>query len=230
MTITLDPVTGRLASGSAATRGNGAPVAAPAADSSDAVLRAIETRRSAPAWLPEAPPRELVERVLDAGNRAPNHKLTQPWRFFVLRGDARLEYASARASDQIAFQSSRVSVPSDAWATQCREMTAQNLLRAPLVIAVGCQPAQLPDLPDWEELAAASAAVQNMLLAAHALGLGAAWKSRSCPLPGAVAWLGLPPHAQLIGHVLLGYADPAVPLKPKVRRPHPELTSWLGWG
>jgi len=202
------------------------------------VLRAIETRRSAPAWLPDELDRATIARLIRAANHAPNHKLTQPWRFFVLRRDTRLEYASALASDQIAFQqgndpiaghTSNASKMSAEWQARCREAVAQNLLRAPIVIAAGCVPAQLPDLPDWEELAATAAAVQNLLLAAHALGLGAAWKSRSCPLPGAVEWLGLPSHAQLLGHILLGYADPAIEPKPKVRRSHDELTTWLGW-
>ena len=207
--------------------------AAPAspAESADAeaALRCIDTRRSAPAWLPDEPDRATIARLLESANRAPNHKLTQPWRFFVLRGDARREYASALASDTIADQKTREPAPTPEWEQHCRENTAANLLRAPVVIAVGCVPAQLPGLPDWEELAATAAAVENLLLAAHALGLGAAWKSRACPLPGAVGWLGMPPHGQLIGHVLLGYADPSVPLKPKERRPAETVTAWLGW-
>ena len=201
------------------------------ADSADAeaALRNIDTRRSAPAWLPDEPDRATIARLLESANRAPNHKLTQPWRFFVLRGDARREYAAALASDTIADQKTRGPEPTVEWEQHCRENTAANLLRAPVVIAVGCVPAQLPGLPDWEELAATAAAVENLLLAAHALGLGAAWKSRACPLPGAVGWLGMPPHGQLIGHVLLGYADPSVPLKPKERRPAETVTVWLGW-
>ena len=204
--------------------------ASPVGDAdAEAALRTIDTRRSAPAWLPDEPDRATIARVLESANRAPNHKLTQPWRFFVLRGDARREYASALASDTIADQRTREPAATPEWEQHCRENTAANLLRAPVVIAVGCVPAQLPGLPDWEELAATAAAVENLLLAAHALGLGAAWKSRSCPLPGAVGWLGMPPHGQLIGHVLLGYADPSVPLKPKERRPVATVTAWLGW-
>lgn len=203
---------------------------APSGDAeSEAILRAIDTRRSAPAWLPDEPDRAIIARLLESANRAPNHKLTQPWRFFILRGDSRLEYASALAGDTIADQRSREPAPTSEWEQQCRVNTAASLLRAPVVIAVGCVPAQLPGLPDWEELAATAAALQNLLLAAHAYRLGAAWKSRSCPLPGAVGWLGLPPHARLLGHVLLGYADPSVPLKPKARRPVATVTSWLGW-
>lgn len=196
----------------------------------EVVLRTIASRRSAAAWLPEAPPRATIERLIESANTAPNHKLTQPWRFFVLRGDARLEYASALASDQIAFdRAGHAGQHHPNWEAHCRETLAQNLLRAPVVIAAGSVPAQVPGLPEWEDLAASAAAVQNLLLAAHALGLAAAWKSRACPLSTAAAWLGLPPHAQLIGHVLLGYADPAVPLKPKERKPAAALTAWLGW-
>jgi nitroreductase len=206
-----------------------APPSPAAGAESEAVLRAIDTRRSAPAWLPDEPDRATIARLIESANRAPNHKLTQPWRFYVLRGDARLEYASAMASDTIADFRTRDPGPTPEWEQHCRENSAANVLRAPIVIVVGCVPAQLPGLPDWEELAATAAAVENLLLAAPALGLGAGWKSRGCPLPGAVGWLGMPPHAQIIGHILLGYADPSVPLKPKERRPAETVTAWLGW-
>ena len=206
-----------------------APPSPAAGAESEAVLRAIDTRRSAPAWLPDEPDRATIARLIESANRAPNHKLTQPWRFYVLRGDARLEYASAMAADTIADFRTRDPGPTPEWEQHCRENSAANVLRAPIVIVVGCVPAQLPGLPDWEELAAVAAAAENLLLAAHALGLGAAWKSRACPLPGAVGWLGMPPHAQIIGHILLGYADPSVPLKPKERRPAETVTAWLGW-
>ena len=195
----------------------------------EAVLRTITTRRSAPAFLPDEPDRETIELLLSAANHAPNHKLTQPWRFFVLRGDARLQFAGVLAGDVIADQTSRVPTTAGSWADQCRVQTAQNLVRSPIVIAVAVVPQGLPGLPDWEELAATAAGVQSLLIAAHALGLGAAWKSKSCPLPGALEWLGLSAPAQLVGHVLLGYTDPSVEPKPKVRRPHQELTTWLGW-
>jgi nitroreductase len=198
-------------------------------DAAEVVLRAIHERRSASGWLPEEPPRGAIETLLAAANRAPNHKLTQPWRFVVLRGDVRLQYASALAEDQIAHQRSKGGATAPEWDAQCRQALALNLLRAPVTIAVASVPAGLAELPDWEEHAATAAAVENLLLAAHALGLGAAWKSRSCSLPAAVAWLGLPAHAQLLGHVLLGYSDPATPPKSKDRRPYQQVTTWLGW-
>jgi nitroreductase len=205
-----------------------APAGVADPEAAQAVLRVITTRRSAPAFLPLEPDRETIETLLTAANTAPNHKLTQPWRFFVLRGDARLEFASAVAGDMIADQTGRAA-PADGWADQCRTQTAQAMLRAPVVIAVAVVPQGVPGLPDWEELAASAAGVQNLLLAAHGLGLGAAWKSKACPLPGALEWLGLSSPAQLVGHVLLGYADPSVEPKPKLRRSHRELTTWLGW-
>jgi nitroreductase len=200
-----------------------------APQTAEAVLETILTRRSAPGWLPDEPDRETIDRLLDAANRAPNHGLTQPWRFFVLRGDARLAYAAAVAEDQISDHLGKQLPTPDGWDDQCRQAAAHSFLRAPIVVAVYSVSAQRPNLPDWEELCATAAAVQNFLLAAHAFGLGAAWKSRACPLPGAAKFLGLPDHAQLAGHILLGYADPAVPLKPKDRRPVQTLTTWLGW-
>src|SRR5436305_566295 len=67
-------------------------------DSSQAMLTAIHERRSVGAVRPDAPPRELIERVVEAGRWAPNHHLSQPWRFFVLSGSARNALGDAMAA------------------------------------------------------------------------------------------------------------------------------------
>ena len=51
-------------------------------------LEAIATRRSIGKVKPDRPPRELIERMLEAAVQAPNHHVTEPWRFFVLAGQA----------------------------------------------------------------------------------------------------------------------------------------------
>src|SRR3990170_1318918 len=59
-------------------------------------FEAMESRSSVRAFLKEEPPREVVERLLAAAVRAPNHKLTEPWRFVIVRGDAKRRYADIR--------------------------------------------------------------------------------------------------------------------------------------
>src|SRR4051812_17352003 len=61
------------------------------------VLEAIRTRRSIGKVGPERPPRELIERLLEAATAAPNHHLTEPWRLIVLAGPARDELGEVTA-------------------------------------------------------------------------------------------------------------------------------------
>lgn len=69
------------------------PVTSPATG----VLEAIRARRSAGRVRAECPPKALIEQLLEAATWAPNHRLTEPWRFFVLAGEAREELGEAIA-------------------------------------------------------------------------------------------------------------------------------------
>ena len=53
------------------------------------VSEAIRTRRSLGKVKPDAVPQELIEQIVEAGTWAPNHKLTEPWKFFVMQGEGR---------------------------------------------------------------------------------------------------------------------------------------------
>jgi nitroreductase len=192
-------------------------------DAAQHVLAAIRARRSAPHVLPEAPPREAIELLLDAARYAPNHYLTHPWRFFVLTGDARRRLGDA------ALQGLRERWPlDDHEKSAARERTVPaGFLRAPVVIAVAAAPPAHPHTEPWEEVAATAAAIQNMLLAAYALGLAAYWRSNGTQLDSVRRFLHLEPGAQLLAFVYVGYPDPDHPPPPKPRQPHTSVTTWL---
>src|SRR5690606_17793291 len=61
------------------------------------MLEAIQLRRSRGKMRADAPPRELIEQVLQAAVHAPNHHDTQPWRFYVLANGARADFGDALA-------------------------------------------------------------------------------------------------------------------------------------
>jgi nitroreductase len=61
------------------------------------VIRAIETRQSVNRVKQHPVPRDLIERILESAVHAPNHKITEPWRFHVFTGKGRGELARARA-------------------------------------------------------------------------------------------------------------------------------------
>ena len=187
----------------------------------DAVLDAIRSRRSVGKVGPERPPRETIERVLEAATWAPNHHLTQPWRFVVLAGEAR-----RRLGETIARAT--LGEPTTEEERAAFERAAAKPLRAPVVIAVAVEPAGSGKIPEIEEVAAGAAAVQNLLLAAHALGLAAIWRTGGgCYQAAVKEHLGFGPASHLIGLVYLGYpvADPPV----RERIPADSLTVWRGW-
>lgn len=139
------------------------------------VLEAIRSRRSVGKVRPERPPRDVIEQIVEAATWAPNHRLTEPWRFYVLAGDARAALGQVMGRAQAA----RASSTADPAATFAK--AAAKPLRAPVVIAVAVEPTGGPKVVEVEEVAAGAAAVQNMLLAAHELGLAAIWRTGILP-------------------------------------------------
>ncbi|HEX6506039.1 MAG TPA: nitroreductase family protein, partial [Chloroflexota bacterium] len=101
-------------------------------------------------------------------------------------------------------------------------------LRAPVVIAVAVAPSDNPKAVEIEEIASVAAGIQNMLLAAEALGLGAMWRTgRPARDPAVKRFLGFPENAHLLAFVYLGYPD--LPEHQPRRRSAQQLIRWLGW-
>lgn len=187
-----------------------------------ALLNALQARRSIAAVLPDALPRDLIEQVIEAGTWAPNHHRTEPWRFVVLTGAARQALGDIMASDA----RQRLSAPPDDQATAALERERQKPLRAPVIIAVAAVSSLQPRVVESEEVAAVAAAVQNMLLAAEAVGLGAIWRTGdSVRSPAVRAFLGLPPSAQIVAFIYLGYPRETVHQQ-RSSNAH-ALTTWL---
>jgi nitroreductase len=182
------------------------------------LLTAIHKRQSVPKVLPQPIPRQMIETLLDAAAQAPNHHRNYPWRFVVLTGAARDRLG------EIMAQSLRLRVPD---ATEIAlEAERKKPLRAPVIIAVGIDKAEEPKFSEMENICAGAAAVENLLLAAHDLGLGAIWRTGGPVLdPHVKTFLGLAPDQHLIALVYLGY--PEGEPKPSERLSFSERTSWL---
>lgn len=188
------------------------------------VLEAIKSRRSIGVVKPEEPPRELIEQILEAATWAPNHHRTEPWLFFVLTGKARERLGMAMA--EISIGSLSPQEQSGPEAEQRREKELKKPLRAPVVIAVAVNPATADNIEEVEEMEAVACSVQNMLLTAHALGLGAIWRTgKICYHPQLKTFFGLTGKQQLLGFVYIGY--PAMEPRPAVRTPYQEKTVWM---
>ncbi|HTE42862.1 MAG TPA: nitroreductase [Steroidobacteraceae bacterium] len=133
------------------------------------IFTAINTRASSIKLADPAPTREHLEQILLAGTRAPDHGKLAPWRFVVLTGDARKVLGDAMA------ESLRAAQPG-ASVTQL-QAEKEKPLRAPAIVAVAAHLTRGHKVPDHEQVHAVAAAVQNMILTAHALGYGTMWKT-----------------------------------------------------
>jgi len=187
----------------------------------EVVLTAIKRRRSIGKMTSELPDRALIERILEAGTWAPNHHLTEPWRFFVLEGSARARLGEVMAKVAASRE------PSAEAAHSAAERAAGKPLRAPWVIGIAVEPADDPSIPELEEIAAGCAAAQNMLLATDALGLAAIWRSGWITFePEIRTFFGLSPRARMLGFIYVGF--PAMPPPARSRRNVAEVTTWMG--
>lgn len=171
------------------------------------VLEAILSRRSIGRLTGEAPPRDVIEKLLEAAVAAPNHHHTQPWRFFVLSGAARERFGDVLAEALV--ERMQGEVPEKVQAL--KESERAKPLRAPVLIVVGVKHTADERVVPVEDLQACSAAIQNMLLAAHGLGLAAQWRTGDGAYDARVkAYFGLEPSDEIAGIVYLGYAADGV--------------------
>jgi len=182
------------------------------------IFYAINQRRSIDKVKAEPVEREVIEKLLSAAVQAPNHHRVRPWRFIVLQGKARERLG------ELLVQGKLRETP-DA-PTAVLDVERAKPLRAPVVIAVGVEAPQGPKVIEIENVCAAAAAVQNLLLAAQALGLGAFWRTGPAAYdPLVKAFLGLSPQQHLIGFIYLGYPESEVP--PRERPSFEDRTTWL---
>ena len=143
---------------------------------------AIRTRRTHKAYRPEPVARETLEELFELARWAPNHNLTNPWRFRVV-GPQALERLKAAAGEE----------------------AAAKLDRAPTLV-VASQVRSGDPVQDEEDLCAVAAAVSYVLLAAHARGLAGYWRTPGVlRTPEGRAAVGVPDDERVLG------ADPPGP-------------------
>jgi nitroreductase len=160
-------------------------------------IDALLKRRSAKSLVEPAPDEGALELIFEAAARAPDHGRLRPWRFIVIGGAAR-----GRFGDLLAEHLRRTH-PSTAEETLQRER--QKAFRAPLIVVVAaiCNPSS--KVPVIEQVLAAGAAAQNIMLASFALGFGAMWKTGGPAYDEQVkSALGLAPKDAIVGFLYLG--------------------------
>jgi nitroreductase len=145
------------------------------------VEEAIRTRRTHKAYRPEPVDRALLEEILDLARWAPNHNLTNPWRFRVI-GPAALERLKEAAGPE----------------------SAKKLDRAPTLVVCSCALTGDP-VQDEEDLFATGCAAYIVLLAGHSRGLATYWRTPDVlrTREGQEA-VGLPEDEHFVGLLHLG--------------------------
>jgi nitroreductase len=182
------------------------------------VFNAIHERRSVGKIRPEPLSVELIEKLLDAAVQAPNHYKVRPWRFVVLMGKGR-----ERLGDLMAdiFQQKFPDVKPDAV-----EKERTKPLRSPVIIAVGVDKPADPRVIEIENVCAAAAACQNILLTAHALGLGGHWRTGEAARdPLVKKFLGFSEDQYLIAFLYIGHPEALV--EPTERVGFEDRTVWM---
>jgi len=188
----------------------------------DDPLALILGRRSVGRVRPDAIPAAAVAELLEAAVAAPNHHLTEPWRFVVLGGDARRAVGEAHAR---AMARGRPELPKAGLAKE-----AARLERAPVVVACAVHPSAGDPVTRREDRDAVAAAVENLLLAAHARGLGAMWRTGAmADEPEVRAALGLEEGDEIVAFVYLGRPDDTPPAA-RSRGGLGDVVTWRGLG
>jgi nitroreductase len=146
----------------------------------------------------------LVEILLDA-HWAPTHGLTQPWRFHVFTGAARLRLADAL---QLLYDRT---TPEGEIRPEKRAKLRESLLQAPVCVAISALTQSGGKISRLDELCATACAVQNLMLSAHQRGIGSFWSTSpvSCH-EEFTAWLGLDTRYTSLGVAYLGFPKDGV--------------------
>ena len=183
------------------------------------LLDSIKARRSVKTFTDRPVSREEIEQLLTAACQAPNHRMTEPWRFYVLGPRARRAYGEALGHRK----AKRVDDPEAGKAVV--QKVAETHESLPAMIAVAITLDENPEIRE-EDFAAAFMGIQNLSLVAHSIGLGTHIKTGAImDDPAARTAVGLPEGERIVATINIGEPD-ALP-DGKARQPAAQLTTWV---
>ncbi len=181
-------------------------------------LELLLKRVSVPRLQEPAPTAEQLDVMLRVALRSPDHGQIRPWRFLTVQGDDRKVLGEL-------FVEGLLSIEAEASAEQI-EKTRGLPMRAPLIlIVVGVMHEHLT-VPHYEQLLAAGCAAHGILLAAHAQGVGAVWRTGAmAEIPLINQGLGLQEHEQVVAYIYMGTPINSLRNPPDID-PAPFLRAW----
>jgi nitroreductase len=160
-------------------------------------IEALLTRRSARALTSPAPDAGALALIFESAARAPDHGRLRPWRFIVIEGGGLDRFGELLAQH---LRRAHPGVPEESV-----ERERQKAHRAPMIVVVAAVVETSVKVPAIEQIVAAGAAAQSMMLAARALGFNAMWKTGPAAYDDTVkAALGLAKADSIVGFLYLG--------------------------
>lgn len=152
-------------------------------------------------------PEAIINQMLENANWAPNHKLTEPWRFVVYSGEGLKKLAAFQSECYKQVTEAKGTYQEDRFlALRTKPMESSH------IIAIGMKRDATKRLPEWEELGAVFCAVQNMYLTATAYGAGCYLSTGGITnFEEAKPFFGLGTDDKLCGFLHVGMPKGAVP-------------------
>ena len=162
----------------------------------------------------------LVWQILENSNWAPNHGLTQPWRYKV--------FSSLGLQKLAKFQADwyQKSTPEEKFKPEKYERMKTNILKSSHVIVICMERQKSVKIPEIEDIEAVACSVQNMALTAAAYGICSFWGSGGPTYTEELKeFLGLKENDKCLGYLYLGYSDR--PTTQSRRDPIKEKVEWI---
>lgn len=163
--------------------------------------------------------RDIIERVLSNATWAPNHGMTQPWRFHVFTGDGRQKLSAFLGEEYTR------ATPAEKFLQRKLDSLTQRPLKSSVVIALGMARDPNGKISELEEMFAVACGVQNMYLTCTAYGLGGFWGTGAVLTGDAMRdFLGMGEKDRCLGLFYMGY--PAGEWPQGYRKPLDHFVFW----
>lgn len=160
-------------------------------------LTLLQQRVSHPRLTEPGPSQQQLAELYKAALRAPDHAWLRPWRFIEVSGDDRVRLGMWMASSA---KHDDPDLPD-----KQHQKLLNSPMRAPLVLIAWADITDHPKVPAIEQVLATGAAVTNLINAAHALGIGAVWRTGAPAYSKALKrLLGISAKDHLVGFIYLG--------------------------
>ncbi|MDR7211889.1 nitroreductase [Flavobacterium piscis] len=185
-------------------------------DKGKLISEIIRSRRSIYAFefIKQEIPVKILDDILLNATWAPNHKMTEPWRFMVFSGKYLQEYGQFMANYYKDFYSE---LSAEALKEKLSYLESYPLNAACLIGVIMVRNTKI-NLPEWEEIAGVSSAVQNISLTCTAYNIGSYWSSKGAAVEY-VAQFGLAENEKSLGLLYLGYYPDDLKVSRKKRTP-----------